>query len=514
MKTIVPKFLKKDFYTHTGWHLKKAFLKKVCKKRFWIYLVAILSWFYLVVLANAQDIETYISFPWMKYFWRNHSQTQLQMENIRFTGPSWEVTWVYLDAKAEKTIYYFHGNGGPLPFFYADLLYLRSLWYNVAALEYPGFNGTSGKPYEETLRLASSEFFTYLQKEKWVTVENTTVWGYSIGSGVALNWAKYKNIDWLILSAPLPSRYDMSKKQFGFVMQKLFFLENSFDNIESIQTIKAPILIVHGNEDSVIPLADGKRVWQSSENEQKYFIELDGTGHNGILNEHDDIFKEYIQTFLTTWKLRSRYIYLDEYERKLERARKNSPNLDFQNDFSVTKYIDPSTPFTFSQYVPENLVLVTDTYIQSNKTAYMRKDAFDALKELSIAFHTHFWKNLSIVSGYRSYEYQMGIKQKWCPDHLCANPWHSEHQSGLAVDLFEASTQKEFLSNTQYALYFDWLSQNAHTFGFTNSYQKGPAVDGYSIEPWHWRYVGKDFATYLKENELTFGEFYKNIKKQ
>ena len=51
------------------------------------------------------------------------------------------------------------------------------------------------------------------------------------------------------------------------------------------------------------------------------------------------------------------------------------------------------------------------------------------------------------------------------------------------------------------------MRAHAHEFGFTQSYQKGVDVDGYIIEPWHWRYVGKDLATYLWENKMTFSQY-------
>jgi len=60
---------------------------------------------------------------------------------------------------------------------------------------------------------------------------------------------------------------------------------------------------------------------------------------------------------------------------------------------------------------------------------------------------------------------------------------------GLAVDIFDASTRQEFLANSLYKKYLEWMKENAHKYGFHNSYQKGLEIDGYDIEPWHWRYL-------------------------
>jgi D-alanyl-D-alanine carboxypeptidase len=54
------------------------------------------------------------------------------------------------------------------------------------------------------------------------------------------------------------------------------------------------------------------------------------------------------------------------------------------------------------------------------------------------------------------------------------------------------------------------MQQNAYKYGFNNSYQKWKQIDWYAVEPWHWRYVGIDFATYLWEKNISFWEFYNN----
>ena len=85
---------------------------------------------------------------------------------------------------------------------------------------------------------------------------------------------------------------------------------------------------------------------------------------------------------------------------------------------------------------------------------------------------------------------------------LSAKAGHSEHQLGLAIDVFTTAaggggTQK----------YFAWMRANAYEFGWTQSYQKGRAIDGYIVEPWHWRYVGRDLASELWKEKMTLGEY-------
>ena len=149
-----------------------------------------------------------------------------------------------------------------------------------------------------------------------------------------------------------------------------------------------------------------------------------------------------------------------------------------------------------------------ETHITVSKPAKLRKEALDALQSMSEAFYQTFHVPILVVSGYRSYEYQVGIKSHGCPDSLCAKAGHSEHQTGLAVDLFDVSTADEFLANKTYKQYFVWLQLHAAEYGFHNSYQKGIAVDGYDTEPWHWRYLGHDLAEELLRSNKDFTEWY------
>ena len=114
-----------------------------------------------------------------------------------------------------------------------------------------------------------------------------------------------------------------------------------------------------------------------------------------------------------------------------------------------------------------------------------------------------------MVSAYRSYYYQVWIKRRWCSDLFCAKAWYSEHQSGLAIDLFETTSQKEFLSKPELKKYFIWLNENAYKYGFNNSYKNGKVIDWYAIEPWHWRYLWKEFAKELYEKNMTYWQYYK-----
>ena len=103
---------------------------------------------------------------------------------------------------------------------------------------------------------------------------------------------------------------------------------------------------------------------------------------------------------------------------------------DLEKDDSLTKYVDPDIPFLALDYIPENLTKLESEFLVDTKgNATMRKEAFESLKKMAEDFYVERQERMVVVSTYRSYSYQAGIKARGCPDNLCAKAGHSEHQS-------------------------------------------------------------------------------------
>lgn len=177
------------------------------------------------------------------------------------------------------------------------------------------------------------------------------------------------------------------------------------------------------------------------------------------------------------------------------------------DDASFCRFVGPQNAFTDQRYEPADLIAVTGAHLSMTKPATLRAASLAALQKMSDAHFRDLGRPLVVISGFRSYAYQKGIKDRGCPDSLCAKAGHSEHQTGLAVDLFAATTETEFLAVPKFAASFVWLQKNAHLYGFTNSYQNGPAVDGYEKEPWHWRHIGVELAGALQGAGQTLTQY-------
>lgn len=181
----------------------------------------------------------------------------------------------------------------------------------------------------------------------------------------------------------------------------------------------------------------------------------------------------------------------------------------YYDDASVVRFVWKENPLNDREYIPTWLGYIAWEFIdERGRRSMLRFDANEALQLLATEFYATFQTKLVVVSAYRSSSYQQRL---WdlgrCSVSLCALPWRSEHQLWLAIDIFEASTVDDFFRNPQYTQYYSWLSQNAHRYGWIQSYKNGEAIDGYEVEPWHWRYVGVDFATRLFVLEWSFTQY-------
>ncbi len=189
---------------------------------------------------------------------------------------------------------------------------------------------------------------------------------------------------------------------------------------------------------------------------------------------------------------------------------------DFISDSSLQKFVSPQVSMKNLIYRPADLVsLGWYKVLQAPSGEYkIRKIVLPDLLAMAEDFQNTFKRPMRIVSSYRTYSYQKELFAwytkrywSWYATTISAKPWQSEHQLGLAIDIFDASSAKNF--KTQYGSYAERMKENAYKYWRIQSYQKGKEIDWYVVEPRHYRYVGKEIAAYLYREWITFSEFVK-----
>lgn len=169
-----------------------------------------------------------------------------------------------------------------------------------------------------------------------------------------------------------------------------------------------------------------------------------------------------------------------------------------------------------SDYVPGNLEEITSKY--SSGSLSLRSDArmaFEAMCRIAGSEGVH----LKAISAFRSFSYQASLylKKKTSSmtleeyqkerDRVSARAGHSEHQTGLAVDI---NSMEQSFGNTTTG---KWIADNSYKYGFILRYPRGKEViTGYDYEFWHFRYLGPALAKSVYDSGLSYDEFYiKNI---
>lgn len=174
--------------------------------------------------------------------------------------------------------------------------------------------------------------------------------------------------------------------------------------------------------------------------------------------------------------------------------------LDYETDNSLTKFVTQSRWLTNPQYIPNDLVTIQDNHALQNNDhtpQQLRADAARALQLLADAYYQEIQQPLLINSTYRSYRQQEQIYTHCHIQNWCAKPWHSEHQTWLAVDISSLHWER-----------FTWMQHNAHKYWFHQSYQWWVMHNEFAKETRHRRYLWTTLATFLYEESMTFSQRY------
>jgi uncharacterized protein len=126
----------------------------------------------------------------------------------------------------------------------------------VLLLEYRGYGGNPGAPSETGLYTDAAAALDFLLQHKGVPVNRLVIYGESLGSGVAVHMAAGREIGALILEAPFTRLADAASYHYPYVPVSVL-LRDRFDSLSAIGRIRAPILILHGKRDRVVPVRFG-----------------------------------------------------------------------------------------------------------------------------------------------------------------------------------------------------------------------------------------------------------------
>ena len=204
-------------------------------------------------------------------------------------------------------------------------------------------------------------------------------------------------------------------------------------------------------------------------------------------------------------------------------------------------------------YSPSPLTVLTCSVLQPSRTYELESRAAQALYAMLAEMQAAGVSDIMVASAYRSYEYQRSVYDSYIQQEMTyisdeahivfgeayikanyldkkifklsledahtvvqsysALPGQSEHQTGLCVDFATKSEDEPLTQAFENTQAFAWLAKNAYKFGFILRYPKGmESITGYTYEPWHYRFVGREAATDIYVGNMTLEQYLELIK--
>jgi uncharacterized protein len=188
------------------------------------------------------------------------------------------IAWHVPPRANNPLIIYFHGNGGSLRYRVERFRALTANGAGLFAVSYRGYGGSSGAPTEPGLLADADAAYAFAAAR--YPPERIVLWGESLGSGVAIALAAERKVSRLVLEAPFTSAADIGAAVYWFMPVRLL-MKDQFRSDQRIARVTAPILILHGSNDAVVPVSFGERLFALA-NEPKRMVKIPGGGHNDL----------------------------------------------------------------------------------------------------------------------------------------------------------------------------------------------------------------------------------------
>jgi fermentation-respiration switch protein FrsA (DUF1100 family) len=173
---------------------------------------------------------------------------------------------------------YFHGNGGSLRYRVERFRELTAQGEGLIALSYRGYAGSTGQPTEAGLIADARAVYDFAAKR--YPAGRIVLWGESLGSGVALALAAEREVASIVLEAPFLSAVDLAAGVYPFLPVR-WLMKDQFRSDLRVAKIKAPVLILHGDRDNVVPIDSGQLLYKLITS-PKRFVRVAGAGHENL----------------------------------------------------------------------------------------------------------------------------------------------------------------------------------------------------------------------------------------
>ena len=203
---------------------------------------------------------------------------EAEVVNLTASDGQHILAWHVPPRDGKPVILYFHGNGGALRYRVERFRRLITDGIGLVGLEYRGYGGLSGEPTEPGLIADANAAYAFAAAH--YAVPQIVPWGESLGSGVAVALAAQEPVGRVILEAPFTSAAAVGSARYWYMPVSLL-MKDQFHSDERIGSVTAPVLILHGVHDQIVPYAMGERLFELTKAPKHIVRFLDG-GHEDL----------------------------------------------------------------------------------------------------------------------------------------------------------------------------------------------------------------------------------------
>lgn len=229
----------------------------------------------------AMTIENRLVFqvtPYPKGDWK----TALPVEDANFIAADGTKLhgWFVLPLRAKYAILFAHGNGGNITHRKDILKAAGALGAAILAFDYRGYGKSEGSPTEAGVYSDARAARAWLAQRMNIAETQIVLWGESLGTAVMIDLAAADGARGLILENPISSVPDVAAFHYRWLPVR-WLMKNKFDAVSKIANYHGPLLIFHGEADTVVPLRFGQALFAAA-NEPKQMIVQPGRDHNDL----------------------------------------------------------------------------------------------------------------------------------------------------------------------------------------------------------------------------------------
>jgi len=205
--------------------------------------------------------------------------------------------WFVPTDASDNMLVWLHGNAGNITHRLDNLKILQEYHFSIFIFDYRGYGKSEGKPSENGLYIDAESAYDFLVQTKKFSPENIVLFGRSLGGSVAVELALRRKSAGLILESSFTSMAAIARQVAPF-LPTTKILKMKFNTLNKIPKINVPVLIIHGEQDELIPFSHGQKLYEAA-NQPKFFYPVANAGHNDLYLIGGQTYFERVAHFVT-----------------------------------------------------------------------------------------------------------------------------------------------------------------------------------------------------------------------